>query len=220
MTYSLCSPKLVDSVVAEIFDERLVRAAFAKVGARRYVRERIPSVRDVIEFRSNAVSLLLVWGFSFDFVPHISGRHSETVRWHRTIKSANPDLRYSGLGMLCSGPRVPGAEMIFSQGEAQFRQEAELCKKTLLNQALATLSSVSKLHDFRPLFEAETREELFFNSPQVSLAYAFYLANIGDEVQARRYMSKWLQRSPYRKETQRRLLQLFEEAAASPLVVQ
>lgn len=67
------------------------------------------------------------------------------------------------------------------------------CQKAqLLPKALAKLDSVRNLGDLRHLFELEGREKYFFNFRQVVLAYAFYLAKIGDEVEAQRYMSEWL----------------------------
>jgi hypothetical protein len=217
---AICSPPLVDLVVGDTFDLPAAQAGFAKISARRYVRQRFTGVRDVVELRSDRATLILVWGFSFDFVPHIAGRFTETVRWHRTNKSATPDLRYSGLGRFCSGPREPGATIQLWQGESRLRQEAELSKFRLLPRALATLDSIRNLHGFRQLFEFEAREKHFFNFPQVVLGYAFYLAKIGDEGEARRYMSEWLQRSNHREATQKTLARLFEEAAASPLTLQ
>jgi hypothetical protein len=219
-TSAICSPRLVDTVVAATFDPPMAQAGFAKMSARTYVRKRLIGARDVVELRSNGASLLLVWGFSFDFVPHIAGRFTETVRWHRTDKSASPDLRYSGLGRFCSGPKEPGATIQLYQGESRLREEAELSRTRLLPRALANLDSVRNLLDFRPLFEFEAREKSFFNFPQIVLAYAFYLAKIGHEVEARHYMSEWLQRSNHREETEKTLVQLFEEAAASPLTIQ
>jgi hypothetical protein len=215
---AICSPALIDSVLAETFDVAMTQANFAKVGRRKYVRKRFVSTRDTVLLHSNRASLVLVWGFSFDFVPHISGRFTETVRWHRTDKSANPDLRYSGLGRLCSGPREPGATIDVWQGEASLRQQAEQSKVQLLPKAIAKLDSVRNIRDLRPLFEFEARENYFFNFRQLVLAYAFYLAKVGDEGEARRYMSEWLKLSNQREETQRTLARLFEEAATSPPV--
>jgi len=217
---AFCSPPLVDLVVANSFDLPLTEAGFAKASARKYVRKRFIGARDVVKLHSDRGSLILVWGFSFDFVPHIAGRFTETVRWHRTDKSASTDLGYSGLGRFCSGPREPGATIELWRGESRLRQEAEFAKDQLLPRALAKLDSVRSLRDFRCLFEFEAREKYFYNLPQVGLAYAFYLAKIGDEVEARRYMSEWLKRSHHREETQKTLARPFEEAAASPLTVQ
>ena len=57
-----------------------------------------------------------------------------------------------------------------------------------------------------------------FNTPQVALAYAFYLAKMGREIQARSYMSECLKRSHWRPETNGRLTELFEQATQTPLI--
>jgi hypothetical protein len=219
-TSVICSPLLANLVVANTFDLPTTQAGFAKVSARKYVRKRFIGVRDVVELHSDRASLILVWGFSFDFVPHVAGRLTETVRWHRTDKSAKPDLPYSGLGRFCSGPREPGATIELWRGESRLRQDAELSKAQLLPKALAKLDSVRRLRDFRPLFELEAREKYFYNVPHLGLAYAFYLAKVGDEVEARRYMSEWLNRSHHREETQQTLARLFEQTVVTPLGVQ
>ena len=79
-----CPPSLVDRIVGEVFDSRLLASGFQRATRRKYVRRRIPHTYDVI-----------LWGLSLDFVPHVQGRQTETVQWHRTPKTANPDLRYS-----------------------------------------------------------------------------------------------------------------------------
>jgi hypothetical protein len=218
-TSLICSPPLANLVVANTFDVPTTQAGFAKVSARKYVRKRFIGVRDVVELHSDRGNLILVWGFSFDFAPHIAGRSTETVRWHRTDKSAKPDLPYSGLGRFCAGPREAGATIELWRGESRLRQDAELSKAQLLPKALAKLDSVRSLRGCRPLFEFEAREKYFNNLPQLGLAYAFYLAKIGDEVEARRHMSEWLKPSHHRAETQETLARLFEEAVTSPLAI-
>jgi hypothetical protein len=55
------------------------------------------------------------------------------------------------------------------------------------------------------------------NTPQIALAYAFDLAKIGTEGNARAYMAEWLKRSHRRPETNQRLRELFEDAVRRPL---
>jgi len=171
----------------------------------------------VIEFHSDRLSLVFVWGFSLNFVPHIAGRDTETVAWHRTPNSANPDLRYSGLGRFCSGPTQPGATIPTHTTESSVRDGAELTRNLLLPKALAKLDSVRRLRDLGALFQEEERSTShFFNFPQLALAYTFYLAKIGDQ-RARQYMSEWLENSGHmREETLQRITKLFEEAVNTP----
>jgi hypothetical protein len=41
MAFELCSPKLIDAVLAEVFDGPLTQAGFQKIRDRFYVRSRI-----------------------------------------------------------------------------------------------------------------------------------------------------------------------------------
>lgn len=56
-----------------------------------------------------------------------------------------------------------------------------------------------------------------YNTPQLALAYAFYLAKIGKEGNARAGIAEWLKRSHRRPETNQRLRELFEDAVRQPL---
>ena len=85
MAHELCSPKLIDAVVAEVFDDQLIEAGFQKMRDRFYVRSRIHEMNDVIEFLRDRLNLNFVWGLSFNFVPQITSG-VENVRWHRTPK--------------------------------------------------------------------------------------------------------------------------------------
>jgi hypothetical protein len=102
------------------------------------------------------------------------------------------------------------------------REQAGLSRRLLLPRVLEELDSMQHLNDFRKLFEIEERRagNNFFIFPQVTLAYAFYLAKIGDEHKARNFMSAWLEHSSLREETEQKLAALFEEAVTSPLITQ
>src|ERR1043165_397739 len=90
-----CSSGLVNKIIGEVFDSELQALGFQKSTPRKYVRSRIQQTHDVIELLSQTIQLRFIWGISLQFVPHIEGRSTETVKWHRTVASANPDLRYS-----------------------------------------------------------------------------------------------------------------------------
>jgi hypothetical protein len=216
------TPALIDAVICETFDEVLAQASFEKISSRKYVRNRIRDVREVVEIHSTTVTLILTWGFSFDFVPHIAGRYTESVRWHRTSKSTYHDIWYSGRGDTIARPYPPGAEVWLNRGEARVREDLQGTKLLLLPKALVQLNAPRNLLSFRHIFEAEEEKagKAFFNYYQLALAYAFFLARIGDAEKARKYMSAWLIRSNHREETQQRLCELFERTAARPITVQ
>jgi len=58
----LCSPALIDSVLAETFDDCLSVAGFEKIRPRFFVRSRFPEMNDVIEFFRSHLDLNFVWG--------------------------------------------------------------------------------------------------------------------------------------------------------------
>jgi hypothetical protein len=220
MAFELCSPKLIDAVVREVFDQPLAGVGFQRVRDRLYVRSRIREMNDVIEFFRDRLNLNFVWGLSLNFVPHITNG-VENVRWHRTPKSANPDLRYSGFG------RVPelGWSIPATSGEDELRRSAILTRSEMLPKALKFFESIKKFHDLESVFqERERPNEFGWTSDmftQVSLAYAFYLVKSGQEQKGRRYLSDWVGRNStaYREETIARVSELFEEAARSPYVL-
>ena len=72
MAYELCSPALIDTVVAETFDNCLSDAGFQKIRPRYYVRTRFREMNDVIKFYRSYLDLNFVWGVSLNFVPHIT----------------------------------------------------------------------------------------------------------------------------------------------------
>jgi hypothetical protein len=214
MAYELCSPKLIDAVVAEVFDGPLTKGGFQKIRDRFYVRSRVQEINDVIEFFRDRLNLNFLWGLSLNFLPHITSG-VENVRWHRTPKSAQKDLSYSGFG------RVPelGWSIKATGGENKLRRSALLTRSEMLPKALKFFESVKKFHELESVLrEFERPNEFgwtFDMLTLVSLAYSFYLAKSGQEQKARQYMSKWLARhsSAYREETIARVSELFEQAA-------
>jgi hypothetical protein len=201
MAYELCPPKLIDAVVAEVFDRPFTEVGFQKIRDRLYVRSRVHEINDVIEFWRDKLNLNFLWGLSSSFVPHITNG-VENVRWHRTPKSAYRDLLYSGFG--CQ-PQV-GWSIEATSGEDELRQSAWITRSEMLPKALKFFESFKKFHDLESVFRKfEEPNEFgwtFDTLTQVSLAYSFYLAKSGQEQKARQYMSKWLVRNSnaYREE--------------------
>lgn len=220
MAYELCSPALIDRVLAETFDDSLSHAGFQKIGPRFYVRTRFREMNDVIEFTRRQLDLIFVWGISLNFVPHIT-TGVENVRWHRTPKSAVSDLGRSGFG---KNPES-GWSIRTIEGEEILRRSAELTRAEMLPKALTYFDSLRSFHDLSSKFEEAARPndwgwtlEMRY---QVHLAYAFYLAKAGREKEAREMMSSWLAHNlkGFRQETLERVSQLFEQAIESPFTL-
>jgi hypothetical protein len=112
------------------------------------------------------------WGYSLDFVPHISGWR---VRWHRSDKSARLDV-------IVDPHDLP--QPSFIHGAAHLA--AGLLK--LLPQAVtraqvtwergATFSGM--LDIVREIRERKTNRFGFYNYTQLPIAYVFISANVGD----------------------------------------
>ena len=83
----------IDAILARVLGSLLGTMGFHAPAPRprRWVRPR-PPLRDVFEIIAlKGGRLLPTWGISLDFVPHVEG---DTIRWHRTDKSARMDLVY------------------------------------------------------------------------------------------------------------------------------
>lgn len=213
-----CSLKRIDEIIAGIFDPALGPHGFIRSTSRKYVRKRIEHTHDVIEFLSQSINLRIIWGISLDFVPHIAGRATETVQWHRTARSAKPDLRYSESESASRPTRIFDISTI--HGHDLMEKQARSALAKLVPRALRFFESVPDLMSIEKLFVYEEQHPQWgdlYNTPQVALAYAFYLAKMGEEEKARAYMAEWLKRSHRREETNQQLQELFEDAVRRPL---
>jgi hypothetical protein len=82
-----------NEVVARTLGSALVDNGFESVSPRRLVRSSRAPIRDLLEVQAlKGVSYSPMWGFSLDFVPHVTA-NGET-KWHRTPKSARFDFVY------------------------------------------------------------------------------------------------------------------------------
>ena len=216
--YESCSPRRIDEIIRGVFDPALNPHGFLRSTPRKYVRKRIEYTHDVIELLSQKISLRMIWGVSLDFVPHVAGRATETVQWHRTARSANPDLRYSESENASQPMRRFDISTI--QGEDLMQKQAQSTLAGMVPRALKFLDSVPNLLAIERLFVHEVQHPQWgdlYNTPQIALAYAFYLAQMGKEENARVCMAGWLKRSHRRPETNQRLRELFEDAVRRPL---
>jgi len=88
--YQLLSAAERDAILAAHLRERLPAFGFTEITARRWVDGSQPPVRRMFELQLlKGAGIKACWGFSLDFVPHISGGR---VRWHRSDKTAMLDV--------------------------------------------------------------------------------------------------------------------------------
>ncbi|MGH2523525.1 MAG: hypothetical protein ACRDH2_13560, partial [Anaerolineales bacterium] len=85
----------MNSIFEEHFGLRLVREGFTRTDDRKWIRRRTNEIADLFQIQAmKGASYSPVWGFSLNYVPHISG---ESLRSHGTDKSARLDYRYDPL---------------------------------------------------------------------------------------------------------------------------
>ena len=151
--YESCYPRRIDEIIAEVFDPVLGAQGFRRSTPRKYARKRVEHTHDVIELLSQRVSLRMIWGVSLDFVPHVAGRATETVQWHRTVRTANPDLRYSESENASQPTRRFDISTI--QGENLVREQARSALAEMVPKALRFFDSVPDLLSIKMLFVRE-----------------------------------------------------------------
>jgi hypothetical protein len=90
--YEPVPPSELDAIFAETFGAALRADGFEQVDRRRWVRSTKQPIRELFSLLAMKGGYFSpCWGFSLDFVPHVSG---SSVRWHRTAKVARFDLCY------------------------------------------------------------------------------------------------------------------------------
>src|SRR3954469_10621541 len=111
-----------DSIAAPMLGQRLGPLGLTEIGPRRWIDSSRPPARKLFELQLlKGASLKACWGFSLDFVPHISGA---TIHWHRTDKTARLDVIIDPIAL---------PQPCFLYGSERFRLELE----ALLPNAIA-----------------------------------------------------------------------------------
>ena len=177
------SATVVNAAAAGTFGTALAERGLEAIGPRRWGRPGSRSIREVFELQAlKGASYTPYWGFSFDFVPHLTGRGE--VRWHRTLKSARCDLGCRPIDHETSRARrdewhthrfLTPAELV-----ADFTRLADLA----VPEAVRWWDRVKDESDLPAAFEERRTRPVvgipFESYVQEYLAYAFVLARSGD----------------------------------------
>jgi hypothetical protein len=92
--FELLTIPVIHQNVAPVVDAQLQQRGFVSLKPLQWVRSHDAPIRQVFEYRQlKGGALAPAWGYSFDFVPHFSGRE---MKWHRTEKSALFDAFVDG----------------------------------------------------------------------------------------------------------------------------
>lgn len=173
MNYELLSATDRDAICGECTREYLSPLGLAEVTPRTWVDGSRPPVRRMFELQLlKGAGVKACWGFSLDFVPHISGGR---VRWHRSDKSARldviidpPDLRQPSF--LHGAPQF-SADLRRLLPEASARAQATWTKGATSQGMLDIICEIR---------QRNTNCFAFYNYTQLPLAYAFLSARVGD----------------------------------------
>jgi hypothetical protein len=190
----------------------LSEKGFELVAPRRWVRSRRAPIRDLLEVQAlKGMSYSPVWGFSLDFVPHVTT--GGDTKWHRTPKSARLDLVYwpSDDVSLPSEARDWSASPMATPEELQ--DDLARVTRMVMAQAIPFWERVRGIEDLPGLYR-EHRRRLsgglsFANFPQQVLAEAFVLAKSGGDA-GRDELAEYIRTYDVGPETAKRLQELLE----------
>jgi hypothetical protein len=205
-----------NEAVARTMGSALEDHGFEAVGPRRWVRSSRAPIRDVIELEAlKGMSYCPMWGFSLDFVPHVTSRGD--VKWHRSAKSARFDLVYRPIDYVPdrSASRDWSASPFATRAEVQ--DDLDRVTRLVLKEALPFWDAVSGVRDLPHTYRAHRHRAAvgcpFDSFPQQCLALAFVLARSADG-EAQATLSEYLRAFEVPLKAAARLEELLEEAAA------
>lgn len=198
-----------NAVVDEIFTRKLANRGLEPVKGHKWVNSDNSEIRKLFTVHSaRGVQLWPMWGFSFDFAPHIGPGNK--IQWHRTTKAAIYDLPYDPIDYT----RNVGEWSISRFGKKdQIIKNAEQVANRAVTEAETFWGRVSKLEDVVSVFEEwRTRRYVrfgFHNYVNAPLSYSFALAKLGRKSDA----TEWLKvfAPSVTPETAERLFALLEK---------
>jgi hypothetical protein len=181
----LLSASQRDAIIAPMLRESLAPLGLTEIAPRRWIDGSKPPARRLFELQLlKGASLKACWGFSLDFVPHVSG---SSVRWHRSDKAAMLDIFVDPAGL---------PQPCFLFGPGPFRDELA----SLLPHAVAAAKQdwdrgstyTGMLDLIRQIREQNTNCFGYRNYTQLPLAFAFLTAKTGNLEFAERELDEYL----------------------------
>ena len=197
-----------DAICGNLLSERLAPLGLAEVAPRTWIDGTRPPVRRLFELKLfKGATLNACWGFSLDFVPHVSGNR---LQWHRSDRTARLDVIID--------PR-PQPDPCYLYEADRFRDEL----LALLPGAVAAADRDwtrgatydGMLGIVREIRELRTNCFAFDNYTQLPLALMFLAAKVGDSALAEREMEAYLRGSRLAEREGDRLRQLVRACGPS-----
>ena len=208
--YKLLTAVERDVIVSPHLNEHLLPLGLTAVGPRTWVDVSHPPAKRMFQLvLLKGESMRAGWGFSLDFVPHISGGR---VRWHRSGKTAKLDVVIEpGKNVLLEPTSIYGAARLHDDLNRLLPAAVEKAKETWRRGA----TERGLLDLVREIREHQTNYFPFDMYTQLPLAYAFLLARLGDLAQAEQELDHYVSRLKVDDGAAAKLKQLAREYAGS-----
>ena len=174
---NLLSANERDKIVARHLRSHLEPLGFVEVAPRRWVNGSVPPARQLFQMSLfRGASMRPSWGFSLDFVPHLSGHR---ICWHRTDRTAKLDV-------FVDPP--DGGEACFLWGAEWLDRDLKQLLPAAIERARDTWRRgetwPGKLDIVREIRERKTNRLWLDYYSQLSLAFIFLSAKTGDLAEA------------------------------------
>jgi len=205
--YQLLSAAERDAILAAHLRERLPAFGLSEITARRWVDGSQPPVRRMFEISLlKGAGIGAQWGFSLDFVPHISGGR---VRWHRSDKTAMLDVIVEPRGL---------PQPSFIHGPARLTEGLRQLLPEAIHRAEESWRKGSTLEGMldiiRDIRDRRSNGLGYENYTQLPLAYAYLSAKIGDVQTALQELEEYVKRFDLDDDEAAKLKKLARECAA------
>ena len=190
---------------------------FELVAPRRWVRSSRAPIRDILEVQAlKGVSYCPKWGFSLDFVPHVTA--GGDTKWHRTPKSARFDFVYWPIDYALRESEARDWSVSPVATREELQEDLARVTRMVMAEAIPFWERVRGIEDLPSLYREHRRHPpaglSFLNFPQQVLAAAFVFARSGDGA-GREELAEYIRAYEVGPEAAKRLEDLLERAATA-----
>lgn len=208
-SFSIVTIDQIHKIVTPIVEPLLIPIGFKLQKRLHWLRSSDAPIRQIFCLRQwKGGQLAPAWGLSLDFVPHVSGN---TIKWHRTEKTARLDLTFD--------TRSREFDIPYHHGPEPITQKAPHVLDSAIVQANVFWSNARTISELPGAFEKVKRHLSsgglgFYNYTQHPIAYAFVLAMNDQPDAARAELDRW-PLSPYLSEYVREKLAALLDAVCA-----
>ncbi|NWB69565.1 hypothetical protein HX839_24990 [Pseudomonas sp. I8001] len=188
-TFEIARIDQIHEIVSPTVESLLQPLGFEVQGPLSWLRSVDAPIRQLFRLEQwKGGALAPSWALSLDFVPHLSGNE---IKWHRTSKSARPDLTFD--------VRDRAFDISCSYGPDAIATSAPNILRAAIPKAESFWDEARSIADLPGAFE-RVKQHLstgglgFYNYIQHPLAYAFVLAMNGKPDTAEEEFQRYSQR--------------------------